>query len=110
MVRTVKVCLQKLTVRTTGAYPQSMTHTSTPGHTVRWYVYADGVRIPRTAMMRGQWGYDAVCSCGWDSKTGGGVRSYVEREVTEHKSDVAYCAEKGHSFIGGRCAICDAAE
>ena len=58
-------------------------------HRIRWWVYAGGERIPREATMRGQWGYDATCSCGWDSRTGGAVRSCIEREVHDHKWDVA---------------------
>ena len=34
--------------------------------------------------------YDAVCSCGWDSKTGGAVRSFVQARVNEHKWSVAH--------------------
>lgn len=60
---------------------------------IRWWVYtgerdADGraVRIPRTATMRGRWpGYDAECSCGWESATGGAIRAYIERQVWMHK-------------------------
>lgn len=54
-------------------------------HRIRWYVYAGGVRIPRTATMRGLWGYDVECSCGWETRTGGATRGYVEREVWFHK-------------------------
>jgi hypothetical protein len=54
-------------------------------HRVRWFVYAGGERIPRTATMRGAWGYDAVCSCGWDSRTGGALRRYVADSVWLHK-------------------------
>jgi hypothetical protein len=60
-------------------------------HVVRWFVYTGNPgqpneRIPRTATMRGRWpGYDAVCSCGWESHTGGGVRSYIEQKIWEHK-------------------------
>jgi hypothetical protein len=62
-------------------------------HRVRWFVYTGGTvdgkpeRIPRQASMRGQWGYDAVCSCGWDSRTGGGVRRYVTVLVEDHKRE-----------------------
>lgn len=58
-------------------------------HRVQWFVYAGGERIPRQASMRGTWGYDAVCECGWDSRTGGGVRSYVEELIREHRRDAA---------------------
>lgn len=53
---------------------------------IRWWVYAGAERIPRTAMMRGLWGYDATCSCGWDSRTGGAVERYVREQVWLHKA------------------------
>jgi hypothetical protein len=56
-----------------------------PKARISWWVYAGSERIPRSASMRGLWNYDATCSCGWDSRTGGAVRSYVEREVWMHK-------------------------
>jgi hypothetical protein len=37
-------------------------------------------------MMRGTWGYDATCSCGWDSRTGGALRRYVADLVADHKA------------------------
>jgi hypothetical protein len=69
-----------------------------PGHTVRWFVYTGGTnpdgtaeRIPRTSSMRGSWpGYEAECSCGWKSRTGGGVESWVRELVSEHKIDVEF--------------------
>lgn len=54
-------------------------------HKIRWFVYLAGEKIPRTSTMRGQWGYDVECSCGWKTNTGGGVRSWLEQEVWEHK-------------------------
>lgn len=61
-------------------------------HRIRWYVWAgpgdDGklVKIPHAANMRGPWpGYDAECSCGWGSHTGGAIRTYVRQEVWLHK-------------------------
>jgi hypothetical protein len=59
-------------------------------HRVTWWVYAGTERTRHTASMRGQWGYDATCSCGWDSRTGGGVRHYVEECVEDHKRDVRW--------------------
>jgi hypothetical protein len=61
-------------------------------HKITWWVYLgsgpDQERIPRTSQMRGAWPYDATCSCGWDSRTGGGLRRYVEECVDDHKVDV----------------------
>jgi hypothetical protein len=65
-----------------------------PGHKISWWVYPTGPnagynpeRIRHTAQMRGWVAWDATCECGWDSKTGGAVRSSVERDVWGHKWD-----------------------
>lgn len=55
-------------------------------HVIKWFVYAGGERIPHTSKMRGTWGYDATCSCGWDSRTGGGLRRWVADLVATHKA------------------------
>jgi hypothetical protein len=66
--------------------------TTTTDHKIRWFVYAGGfgaplVKIPHTSTMRGTWaGYDVECSCGWESRTGGAVRSYIKREIWAHKN------------------------
>jgi hypothetical protein len=65
------------------------TETSPTIHRISWWVYAGRDRIRHTATMRGQWSYDATCSCGWDSRTGGCVRSYVQGEVDLHKWQAA---------------------
>lgn len=66
----------------------------TTKHRVAWFVYTGArdenghpERIRRTATMRGTWpfGYDVTCSCGWETTTGGAVRSSVEAEVHLHK-------------------------
>jgi len=55
-------------------------------HNIRWWVYAGSERIRHTTRMRGQWGYDATCSCGhFDTKTGGATRAYIEQEIWLHK-------------------------
>lgn len=66
-------------------------------HHITWWVYvgsgADKQRIRRTSTMRGRWDFDATCTCGWDSQTGGAVRGYVTRAVADHKWDAAALAE-----------------
>lgn len=55
-------------------------------HRISWWVYAGGERVRHTATMRGHWpGWDATCSCGWDSRTGGAVRGSIRHEVWMHK-------------------------
>lgn len=53
--------------------------------TIKWFVYAGEEKIARTSSMRGRWGYDAECSCGYETKTGGGVRTWVESMIEDHK-------------------------
>jgi len=56
------------------------------GHSIRWFVVVGGEAIPRTSTMRGNWSYEAHCSCGWQTHWGNGdVLSYVRREVEFHK-------------------------
>lgn len=59
------------------------------GHKISWFVYAGTERIPSQKSMRGTWGYDAVCECGWDSQTGGATATSVGRMVTDHKWEVS---------------------
>jgi hypothetical protein len=53
--------------------------------TVKWFVWSAGEKMPRTSSMRGTWGYDAECSCGYETKTGGGVRTWVADLMEDHK-------------------------
>lgn len=53
---------------------------------IKWFVYSMGQKLPKTSSMRGAWdGYDFECSCGFQSKTGGAVKSCVEDLVENHK-------------------------
>lgn len=54
-------------------------------HKITWWVYAGSEKIRRTAKMRGTWGYDVTCSCGWETRTGGAVKRYIADEVYFHK-------------------------
>lgn len=54
-------------------------------HTISWWVYAGRERIRKTSHMRGTWGHDVTCTCGWDSQTGGATRGSVERDLWQHK-------------------------
>jgi hypothetical protein len=54
-------------------------------HRARWFVYAGTEKVPHQASMRGQWGWDVECSCGWQTRTGGGTRSYVMDELWAHR-------------------------
>jgi hypothetical protein len=70
-----------------------------PGHRITWWVWGHGpqgaYKIPHSAKMRGTWGWDATCSCGWESRTGGATRGSVERlNVASHMWDVADDAQR----------------
>lgn len=54
-------------------------------HRARWWVWAEGVKMLRQATMRGFWGYDVTCSCGWETRTGGATRNYVSNELWFHR-------------------------
>ena len=60
-------------------------------HRASWFVYVDaGERIPWQSTMRGQWAFDVVCSCGWETKTGGGTRRYVREQLDDHRSEAEW--------------------
>lgn len=53
-------------------------------------------RVPRNRFMRGRdWGWDATCSCGWDSRIGAGTEAAVRRAIAAHKFDVG---ERAHPW------------
>lgn len=66
-----------------------MSTTDTGAHRVRWIAISpDGYKQPRAAWMTDRssgYGWDAVCSCGWESRTGGALASCVRRAIVEHK-------------------------
>jgi hypothetical protein len=65
--------------------------------TIKWFVYAGEEKIRHNATMRGTWGYDAECSCGWKTVTGGATKSSVLEEVNFHKfseHNYTYCSAK----------------
>lgn len=71
------------------------------GHKITWWVFTGGEdengrpeKIRRTASMRGFWpGWDASCSCGWESRTGGAIKRSVQDSVDDHKWSVQCDAE-----------------
>lgn len=62
----------------------------TKQHRIRHYVHSGGELIPRESGMRGEWPCDAKCSCGWETRSGGAVRSFIEKAVRDHKFDVKH--------------------
>jgi hypothetical protein len=61
---------------------------------IKWFVWAGDVKLPRNATMRGSWdGFDAECSCGWSTGNSRTVYSYTQDEVNSHKH-----AEHNYSY------------
>lgn len=55
-------------------------------HRIRWWAYVGGERVPRASSMKDkEFGWDATCVCGWDSRTGGATMASVDQQVQEHK-------------------------
>jgi hypothetical protein len=62
-------------------------------HRISWWAYAwnhEGRkdRLPAKSYMRVREGWvawDASCSCGWESRSGGAIRASVARDVRKHK-------------------------
>jgi hypothetical protein len=52
---------------------------------IKLFVYAGDEKIRHTANHAGNWGWDFECSCGYQSKTGGAIRSYIQNQIKEHK-------------------------
>jgi hypothetical protein len=65
-----------------------ITRETKQAHKATWFVYVGGEKIRRVATMRGQWGYDVECSCGWKTITGGGLKRYVEDQLWMHRWEV----------------------
>lgn len=75
-------------------------------HRATWWACAWGgqLRTRLTKKMRGVVGFDVTCSCGWDSKTGGAVRRYVEDELWHHR----YSAQQDAAILALPCPQCRA--
>jgi hypothetical protein len=52
---------------------------------VKWFVWAQGEKLPKKSGMLGYKGFDAQCSCGYETRTGGGVYSWVKEDIETHK-------------------------
>jgi hypothetical protein len=61
-----------------------MTDTNGKAPKITWYVWAGGQRSRHEATMRGSWGWDVECSCGWGSHTGGAIKARVEEARADH--------------------------
>jgi hypothetical protein len=53
--------------------------------TIKWFwVAADGTKIRNNKGFI-HFAWDATCSCGWESRTGGAIKASVQRSVDDHK-------------------------
>jgi hypothetical protein len=67
-------------------------------HKASWYCMAWDGRgnvewFRHTSTMRGEWGHDVKCSCGWESRTGGATRRSVEDDLWQHRSEMQYAKD-----------------
>jgi hypothetical protein len=45
-------------------------------------------------------GWDAACSCGWETRTGGAIANRIRDDIAEHKWDVTHAYDPAtQSFI-----------
>jgi len=66
-------------------------------HRISWWAYAWNAegrteKLPAKSYMTAREGWrawEASCSCGWQTRTGGAIRAYVQREVHWHKIEEA---------------------
>lgn len=70
-----------------------LTRDTMRAHRARWFVWAGGERMRHTSAMRGEWGWDVECSCGWKTTTGGAVRPHVEERLYWHRWEAQYLGE-----------------
>lgn len=68
----------------------------TVAHRVRWFARipvgspeAPDGWLPRTAVMAGAWGWDVRCSCGQETRMGGGTERCIRRMIWEHREGFA---------------------
>jgi hypothetical protein len=64
---------------------KAVTDASGVKHAITWWVWAGGQKMRHTARMAGTWGWDASCTCGWASRTGGATKGSVQGDVDNHK-------------------------
>lgn len=58
---------------------------STEKAAIKWFYYVNGQKYRMTKGMLDIKAWDVECSCGWKSSTGGGVKSWLDELVFEHK-------------------------
>ena len=53
--------------------------------TIKWFaIFTDGSKMRNNQGFQHD-AWDATCSCGWESKTGGAIKAAVIRDVEAHK-------------------------
>ena len=74
-----------------------MSNHTPQAHRIQWLVKAGDELIPHTSSMRGTWAFEARCSCGWESRTGGAVRGEIKRQIADHKLDARIQEEQAQA-------------
>jgi hypothetical protein len=55
-------------------------------HKISWWACSGQDRTPRNKYMNAKdWGWDATCTCGWDSRTGGALAVRIKESIETHK-------------------------
>jgi hypothetical protein len=52
---------------------------------IKWFYVVNGQKYRYVKGLIGVTAWEVSCSCGWESHTGGGVRSWLDELVFEHK-------------------------
>ena len=69
-------------------------HPTTEKIQIKWFVYNGSEKMRYTGGISFR-AWDASCSCGWESKTGGAIRTRVVEEVRVHKREHGYTSRVG---------------
>lgn len=72
-----------------------VSRTTVKTHRMRWFVYTDEGKVRRRSTMTGRWDYDVECACGWETATGGGPKTYIDKEVWGHRLSVELGLDDG---------------
>jgi hypothetical protein len=76
--------------------------TTPSDHRIRWFgiISGTGERVPRNRHMNGgDWGWDAECSCGWQTRTGGAIQERIREAIADHRWDIAHPIEVGRMSV-----------
>jgi hypothetical protein len=60
-------------------------------HRITWWARGAGEPIRRTRHMNGKdWGWDATCTCGWQTRTGGAIQARIRDAIWWHRWELEH--------------------